>query len=103
MVEPNRLSARELAAKLAGRELRALDVVDACLERIAARDPQIRAWAHLDPECARRQARALDAGPIVGPLQFRSASKTSSIPLTCRPSTDRRSIAAIDRPRMRPA
>ncbi len=31
-----------------------------CLERIQAREPEIRAWAHLDPEHALAQARALD-------------------------------------------
>jgi len=61
-------SATELAAWLRSRELRAIDLVEACLERIAARDPAIHAWTFLDPERARHQARALDAGPVRGPL-----------------------------------
>ena len=34
-----------------------------CLARIAAREPDIRAWAFVDPERARRQARARDQEP----------------------------------------
>jgi Asp-tRNA(Asn)/Glu-tRNA(Gln) amidotransferase A subunit family amidase len=66
--ELNRLSATRLAARLQARELRALDVVEACLARIAAREPTIRAWACIDAEYAREQARNLDRGPILGPL-----------------------------------
>ena len=33
----------------------------ACLERIAEREPEVRAWAHLDPEAALAQARERDA------------------------------------------
>ncbi len=50
----------------------ALDVVESCLDRIAAVDPGIQAWAFLDPEHARAQARALDEaranGRPLGPL-----------------------------------
>lgn len=46
----------------------ALEATEACLERIAAREPAVRAWAFLDPELARKQARALDAGAVRGPL-----------------------------------
>jgi len=62
------LSATRLAARLQARELRALDVVEACLARIAARDPEILAWTAIDADYARRQAHALDSGPIRGPL-----------------------------------
>lgn len=66
-----------LSAHQAGRRLRAGEVssealVTACLERIAAADEDVRAWAHLDPEYALAQARMLDAaragGAPVGPL-----------------------------------
>jgi Asp-tRNA(Asn)/Glu-tRNA(Gln) amidotransferase A subunit family amidase len=68
MSELNDLSASDLTARLRERKLRAIDVTDACLERIAAREPVIHAWVAVDEEGARRQASALDAGPIVGPL-----------------------------------
>jgi Asp-tRNA(Asn)/Glu-tRNA(Gln) amidotransferase A subunit family amidase len=63
-----RATAVEVAAWLRSRELRAVDVLEAVLERIAAREPAIHAWAFLDPERARHQAQALDAGPVRGPL-----------------------------------
>ena len=68
MTEITTLSACELAAGLRARALRAIDVVDAYLERIEARDAEIHAWAHVDPERVRAQARALDAGEVTGPL-----------------------------------
>jgi len=64
----NDLSATELCAMLRSRAVRAQDVVEACLERIALRDPEIRAWTAVDAGFARRQARALDDGPLRGPL-----------------------------------
>ncbi len=48
--------------------LTAEQLVRACLERIEARDPDVRAWTFLDPASALRQARELDKGPIRGPL-----------------------------------
>ena len=68
MADLNRLSASELAVRLQKRELRAIDVTDACLEWIAAREPAIHAWVSIDPEYAREQARVIDAGSIIGPL-----------------------------------
>jgi Asp-tRNA(Asn)/Glu-tRNA(Gln) amidotransferase A subunit family amidase len=66
--EITRSTATQLAAKLRSRELSALEVVEACLQRIGDRDPDIRAWAVVDAEYARAQARALDSRPIRGPL-----------------------------------
>ncbi len=66
MSDPSRLPARELAAALGEHELRAIDVTEAYLARIAARDERIHAWACLDADYARRQAAALDTGPIQG-------------------------------------
>jgi Asp-tRNA(Asn)/Glu-tRNA(Gln) amidotransferase A subunit family amidase len=42
--------------------------VQACLERIEAREPAVGAWTFLDRELALAQARALDAGSARGPL-----------------------------------
>ena len=39
-----------------------------CLDRIAARDPAVRAWLWLDPDHAIRRARELDKLPPKGPL-----------------------------------
>ena len=43
-------------------------VTRACLERIAARESVVHAWASIDPDLALAQARALDRAPARGPL-----------------------------------
>lgn len=67
-VSPNRLDAWEAAALIARRELSAEALLVACLERIAEREPAVRAFAVLDADAALARARALDAGPLRGPL-----------------------------------
>src|SRR5688572_18272511 len=62
------MHAAELARRLGRRELTALDVVNAYLEVIEGREQDLGAWAALDPELARREARACDAGAVRGPL-----------------------------------
>jgi Asp-tRNA(Asn)/Glu-tRNA(Gln) amidotransferase A subunit family amidase len=63
------LQARDEIARGAAK---AVDIVEACLERIAEREPQVQAWVHVDPEHALRQAKAADAfrasGRPIGPL-----------------------------------
>ena len=66
------LGAAALARRLAEGALDAEEVTRAFLAQAEAREPEIRAWAHLDPEDAVAQARRLDAarrtGRPVGPL-----------------------------------
>ena len=64
----NEMPAWRAAELLASRELSATDVMRACLDRSLERDAAVCAFAHLDPDAALAQARALDAGPIRGPL-----------------------------------
>jgi Asp-tRNA(Asn)/Glu-tRNA(Gln) amidotransferase A subunit family amidase len=64
----NRLSATDAARALARRELSAVALLRDCLDRIAGREEQVRAFVHLDAEAALERARVLDAGPIRGPL-----------------------------------
>jgi Asp-tRNA(Asn)/Glu-tRNA(Gln) amidotransferase A subunit family amidase len=64
----NELDATEAARLLARRELKAEDLARACLDRVAERDGEVRAFIHLDPDAVLAQARALDAGPLRGPL-----------------------------------
>lgn len=64
----HKLSAFELAKQLQRRELSALSVTDAYLERIAEREPLVQAFAFIDPDLVRSQARTLDSGPIRGLL-----------------------------------
>jgi Asp-tRNA(Asn)/Glu-tRNA(Gln) amidotransferase A subunit family amidase len=65
----NQLTASEIVSAIAARKTTAEAVARACLEHIAAREPQVEAWQFLDPELVLRQARALDASGKVGPLQ----------------------------------
>jgi Asp-tRNA(Asn)/Glu-tRNA(Gln) amidotransferase A subunit family amidase len=66
------LSTREAAAAVRDGRLTSLKLVEACLERIEAREPEVRAFAFLDPEHALRQAKAADEwrkrGRPLGPL-----------------------------------
>ena len=66
------LDAVTLRDRLAAGALTAIDVTEAYLARIAAREPEIRAFAWHDPDHARAQARALDTlrqrGRAVGAL-----------------------------------
>ena len=68
MASRNELTASEAAARIAARELTSEALVAACLARIAAREPEIGAWRHLDQAQALAQARARDGEPARGPL-----------------------------------
>jgi Asp-tRNA(Asn)/Glu-tRNA(Gln) amidotransferase A subunit family amidase len=57
-----------LARKLAAGETTSEAVTRACLDRIAAREPVVQAWAYLDPDHALAQARARDREPRRSPL-----------------------------------
>ena len=66
------LDACTLRERLASGAVRALELAEACIARIEAREAEVQAWAWFDAEFARHQARALDAhrqsGRAVGPL-----------------------------------
>ena len=68
----NPVAAHVLIAKLRQGQISACELMMACLDRIAAREPQIRAWAFLDAERALEQARLADRqraeGRPLGPL-----------------------------------
>jgi Asp-tRNA(Asn)/Glu-tRNA(Gln) amidotransferase A subunit family amidase len=68
----NWLSASDATRAIRDGALSAEELVEACLGRIAEVDSAIEAWAYLDPEHARVQARARDAdrreGRAIGPL-----------------------------------
>ena len=66
------LGAVELRDRLASGALDAEALVEACIARIEAREPEVGAWAHFDAGFARHQAKAMDAlrrsGRPIGPL-----------------------------------
>jgi Asp-tRNA(Asn)/Glu-tRNA(Gln) amidotransferase A subunit family amidase len=68
MVLYNTLSATEAARRIASGALTAEALVEACLARIAAHEPEIRAWTAIEPALALSEARARDKGPCLGPL-----------------------------------
>jgi Asp-tRNA(Asn)/Glu-tRNA(Gln) amidotransferase A subunit family amidase len=55
------LSAAEAVAAIEGGTLTSEKYVRACLDRIAEREPTVKAWVHLDRELALRHAKAADA------------------------------------------
>ena len=59
-VEPHRLFVTDILRLIDDGRLTAEAVVASCLERIAEREPVVRAWSHLAGEAARAQARAFD-------------------------------------------
>lgn len=59
----NQLSAAQAARRIAAGEATSEALAAACLERIAERDDEVRAWAFLDRERALADARALDRMP----------------------------------------
>jgi aspartyl-tRNA(Asn)/glutamyl-tRNA(Gln) amidotransferase subunit A len=101
---PADLDLLEAAALLRARELSAVELLDACLARIAERnggEPSfdgapgaVNAWVRLYPELARRQASAADewlggggpggdAGPLCGiPLALKDLFAVGGLPLT---------------------
>jgi len=68
LAELNRLTASEAARKLAARDITAEALLNDCLDRIAARDAEVKAWTVIDADAARRRARALDSQPSGGLL-----------------------------------
>ena len=79
----------ELRDRLASGALSAVELVQACIARIAAREPEVQAWAWFESDYALEQARALDAlrvtgrpiGPLHGlPVGLKDIIDTAKIP-----------------------
>ena len=84
-MQSNLLSASQAAAEIVAGRLSAERLVRDCLERIAARDGEIGAWAYCDPAAAIAQAKAIDRagakGPLAGvPLGFMDVIDTADMP-----------------------
>ena len=83
------LSATDAARAIAGGEMTSEQLVQACLARIAAAEPEVQAWQYLDPEHALVQARARDldrregkpCGPLHGvPVGIKDIIDTGDMP-----------------------
>ena len=85
----NRLTATTALRRMADKRLKARDLVEACLDRIAAREGEVHAWEALDPDGARKRADQLDkrsrpVGPLHGlPLAVKDIIATGTLPTTC--------------------
>jgi len=85
-------SAAELAARIADREVTSVEVTQAHLDRIAAVEPAVHAFLHVDSERALAKAAEVDAkigngesvGPLAGvPLALKDVLTYSGAPTTC--------------------
>ena len=77
------LSALDLARRIAAGELTPRQVIDRCAETIAAREPEVGAFATLDIEGARRAAEApgLAELPLAGlPVGIKDIFDTAELP-----------------------
>ena len=102
------LSASQAAKKLAKREIRATDLLLACLDRIGQRESVLKAWVSLGKENALARAKALDKGAIKGllhglPIGVKDLFDTYDFPTSYGspiyannyPSTDAVSVALV--------
>ncbi|MEU8382861.1 Asp-tRNA(Asn)/Glu-tRNA(Gln) amidotransferase subunit GatA [Streptosporangium sp. NPDC048865] len=86
-----RTSAAELGALIASGEVSAVEVAQAHLDRMAAVEPKVNAFLHVDAETTLEQARAVDArraageelGPLAGvPIAHKDVFTTRDMPTT---------------------
>lgn len=85
---PNELSITAATAAIAAGELTPEALVESCLERIAAREPAVEAFAHYDGEAALDAARQLTqtqrSGPLYGiPVGIKDIIDTADMPTEC--------------------
>ncbi|WP_326644084.1 Asp-tRNA(Asn)/Glu-tRNA(Gln) amidotransferase subunit GatA [Streptosporangium sp. NBC_01755] len=86
-----RKSAADLGALIASGEVSAVEVAQAHLDRMAAVEPKINAFLHINAETTLEQARAVDArraageelGPLAGvPIAHKDVFSTADMPTT---------------------
>jgi len=68
MTDLSRLSARDAAQRIAEGRITAEALTRACLDRVAAREPEVGAWTYIDRDQALAEARARDQATVRGPL-----------------------------------
>ena len=104
----NLLGAAAASAQLEAGEITSEALVADCLERIAARDPELHAWAFVDADLALAQARVRDGesrrGPLHGiPVGVKDIIDTGDMPTEYgssiyrgfRPDRDQACVAAL--------
>ncbi len=98
MSELHELSAVEGARRIKAGALTAEALMRACLERAAARDEAVRAWAHLDPQAAIAGARAADMAGNPGPLAGIPVAVKDIIDTADMPTRHGSTIYGVNRP-----
>jgi aspartyl-tRNA(Asn)/glutamyl-tRNA(Gln) amidotransferase subunit A len=93
MSDLTRLTAADIAEKIQKKEVSAVEVAQAHLDRIGAVDKTVNAFLHVDTEGALSAARAVDedvaagrepASPLAGvPLALKDVFTMSGLPTTC--------------------
>jgi len=106
------LGTREAAERIRRGEGSSLALVEACLTRLQAREPEVLAWAHVDADGARAAARERDAearagrprGPLHGvPIGIKDIFDVAGMPTTAgarefahtRPTRDSGAVARL--------
>ena len=59
-IKPHTLTATEAMTYIASGQLKSVQLVKSCLDRIAETDGEIQAWAHIDADAALAQADECD-------------------------------------------
>jgi Asp-tRNA(Asn)/Glu-tRNA(Gln) amidotransferase A subunit family amidase len=112
--DPSTLSAHDASLAIREGRLTASALLEACLDRIKARETDIQAWSHLNPVTAREQARLADSrqaaraalGVLHGlPIGVKDVFDTSDMPSeygSCllrgrRPETDAAAVRVLRR------
>ncbi len=81
MQEPYRLTATEAARAMQAGTLAPQELMEACLARIADREPDVRAFAWFNAAAARRAATGAPAGPLHGlPIGVKDVFDTADMP-----------------------
>lgn len=97
----HRLGARAAAKAIAAGELRSEALAEALLERIAQREPAVRAWVHIDRDDVLRQAREADASTSQGllrgvPVAWKDVIDCAGLPTSCGSPIHRDAVARTD-------
>ena len=95
---PNALSLAAAAAAIAAGRLTAEALAESLLVRFDAREAEVHAWAHIDPDAVRAAARAADSAPAVGPLHGIAVAVKDLIDTAGMPTTYGSPIYANHRP-----
>ena len=89
MPVPNELTAAQAAHAIANRRITAIELAEACLDRIASLDDRLKAWVYVDRATVLADARAADQaveqrrplGPLHGvPIGMKDIYYTAGIP-----------------------